>query len=46
MDDIRKMEAETQKELEAVCTSQSPHDKENIFLPKNKQISRDFASSS
>lgn len=36
MDDIRKMEAETQKELEAVSTSQIPHDNEKIFLPKKK----------
>lgn len=39
MDDIRKMEAETQKELEAVSTSQSPHNNESIFLPKiNKYL--------
>lgn len=36
MDDIRKMEAETQKELEAVSTSQIPDNNEGIFLPKNK----------
>lgn len=38
MDDIRKMEAETQKELEAVNSSQNPHNYEYIFLPKNKLI--------
>lgn len=38
MDDIRAMEAETQKELEAVSASQSPHNYENVFPPKNKYL--------